>query len=323
MSTTPQETAIVKPEAPTSIAALPMNRHGVQLQTIEDLFRFSKAVVAAGLAPKGLEKVESVFIAIQMGMELGISPMAAIQNIGVINGKPKIYGSMPLAMVRASGHLEWIKETIEGTGDSRKAVCVTKRKGEADPKTSTFSVDDAKKAGLWGKNTWSAYPERMLMYRARGFNLDDNFSDVLKGMASHDMVIDVQSEVVTPRVKDLTAKHPIDESCAPVETRPEPTPEPEVIKEPTGFRSTKAYQKIVEGFTEGNWQDIEIHFGTKDHPVKGYELGDLYRKKGEEFLWLINQWEPQPQADGKVSLQDQALRAACDAAQKQLQPQAA
>ena len=53
---------------------------------------------------------------------------------------------------------------------------------------SEFSVQDAKRAGLWGKMSasgkptpWVLYPDRMLLFRARGFNLRDNFGDVLKG----------------------------------------------------------------------------------------------------------------------------------------------
>ena len=50
--------------------------------------------------------------------------------------------------------------------------------------TAKFSVEDAKRAGLWGKNTWASYPRRMLQHRARGFALRSAFADVLKGMIS-------------------------------------------------------------------------------------------------------------------------------------------
>jgi hypothetical protein len=60
----------------------------------------------------------------------------------------------------------------------------------------TFSQDDAKTAGLWGKQgPWSQYPKRMLQLRARGFALRDAFPDALRGIhsadESRDMVIDV------------------------------------------------------------------------------------------------------------------------------------
>jgi len=308
MSTTPQTNEVVKQEAPAALSQIPLNRNGVQLTSIEDLFRFSRAVVAAGLCPKGLEKPESVFIAIQMGLELGISPMAALQNIGVINGKPKIYGSMPLALVRASGQLEWIKETIEGTGDNRKAVCTTKRRGESDPKTTTFSVQDAKIAGLWGTNTWAKYPDRMLMYRARGFNLDDNFSDVLKGMAVHEPVIDLPAESVT-RVDP--SKYPLDENCSLVEPK-----EVNASPQPIGFRGAKSYQKLLDGFKAWNWREVEVHFDLPAGPalfaIKGKSLGKIEKEIPKAFEVLLL-WEPK-EVEGKHKLEDLALRAALDAA---------
>ena len=47
----------------------------------------------------------------------------------------------------------------------------------------TFSVGDAKAAGLWGKEgPWQSYYQRMLSARARTFALRDGFPDILKGL---------------------------------------------------------------------------------------------------------------------------------------------
>ena len=75
-------------------APIQFGSHGVQLQSIDEAFRFARAVVASGWAPKGMEKPESVMIAIQFGMEIGLTPMAALQNMAVINGRPAIYGAV-------------------------------------------------------------------------------------------------------------------------------------------------------------------------------------------------------------------------------------
>jgi hypothetical protein len=187
----PETKAIVK--APVLIG----NR-GIQINDLESLWRFSQAVSRSGLAPKGLEHPEAILVAIQMGLEIGLSPMSALQNIAVINGRPGIFGDAALALVRASGLLEWIKETYEGEGDSRMALCVSQRKGSPEPLPTPFSVADAKRAGLWGKaGPWTQYPDRMLRFRARGFNLRDNFGDVLKGFRTIEELADIESEVVS------------------------------------------------------------------------------------------------------------------------------
>ena len=87
-------------------AQITLNKNGLQLATLDDLWRFSQYVVKSGFAPKGMDKPESVLIAIEMGFEVGLSPMAALQNTAVVNGRPTIYGDAALALVRGSGLLE-------------------------------------------------------------------------------------------------------------------------------------------------------------------------------------------------------------------------
>lgn len=152
-------------------------------QDIDSAYRLAKAVCLSGLAPKGLDKPEAVMIAIMHGMEVGLTPMMALQKIAVINGRPTIWGDGALGLVRGSGLCEYVTEKIEGMGDKRVAICIAKRKGEPDPIQRRFSVDDAKRASLWDKGgPWKQYPERMLQMRARAFALRDGFADVLGGL---------------------------------------------------------------------------------------------------------------------------------------------
>ncbi len=182
--------------------------HGVSLNSIDDMRAFAEIVVKSKLAPKGFESPESVLIAIQMGAEVGLAPMSALQNIAVINGKPCLYGDAPIALVRASGQLEVFAERIErgdGSDDQMAAYCTVQRKGYAATEQK-FSVADAKKAGLWGKSgPWSAYPKRMLQMRARSFVLRDTFADVLKGFRIADEVADYAPEPKHAKIRETTA----------------------------------------------------------------------------------------------------------------------
>lgn len=173
---------------------------GVELATFEDAFRFSNCVALSGFAPKGMEKPEAILVAVQLGLEIGLTPMAAMQNIGVINGRPGIYGDAALALVRASGLLESYQQSYRGDGEKLTAVVTVKRKGDPVEITSEFGVADAKAANLWGKaGPWSAYPRRMLLFRARGFALRDAFGDVLKGLRTTEELADMPPEKnVTP-----------------------------------------------------------------------------------------------------------------------------
>lgn len=160
-----------------------MGDRGVQPETMADLWLMAERIAVSGLAPKGMERPETIFVALEMGMELGLPLMSSLRNIAVINGRPSIWGDAALALVQSTGLLEDYDEHVDGEGDELVGVVVSKRKGRSKPIKTTFSVADAKKAGLWGKQgPWSQYAPRMLKLRARGFNLRDNFPDVLQGL---------------------------------------------------------------------------------------------------------------------------------------------
>ncbi len=195
-------------------AEVPMGA-GVQITSFEALQRFAAMVAASGLAPKDMTRMETIAIAIEMGLEVGLKPMQALQNVAVINGRPSIWGDAALALVEASGLLEDIHETWTGKPyeDDYTAVVVVKRKGRSHPTERTFSIVDAKTAGLWKKaGPWTTAPKRMLQMRARAFALRDTFADVLRGLSIAEEVqdyIDVPASDVSPPAKtlaDVTAR---------------------------------------------------------------------------------------------------------------------
>ncbi len=148
----------------------------------------------SGMVPRTYQgKPDSVLVAIQMGSELGLTPMASLSSIAVINGTPAIWGDGLLALVMDSGLLLDIDETFSGEfgKDDYTAVCTVCRNGMKKEKIRTFSVAEAKTAGLFTKSgPWKQYPKRMLQMRARAFALRDVFPDVLKGLKIREEVED-------------------------------------------------------------------------------------------------------------------------------------
>jgi hypothetical protein len=179
-------------EITRSEATVAVTSRGLVPANFEDLWRMAKAVSASGLAPRGMDRPEQVFVAMAHGLEIGLKPMQSLQRIAVINGRPTIWGDAMIGLVRASGQLERISETIEGKPgtDDFAAVCVAKRVG-SDEVRSVYSVKDARTAGLWGKSgPWTTSPKRMLQMRARAFALRDLFADVLGGLYMAEEVMD-------------------------------------------------------------------------------------------------------------------------------------
>ena len=159
---------------------------GLALATMGEAMQFASMVAKSDFAPKDFKgKPESCLLAIQHGSEVGLSPMQSLQSIAVINGRPTIWGDAALALVMSSPVCEYVRETVDGDGDSMVATCEAKRRGYDKPTVVRFSVADAKKAGLWGKQgPWASYCRRMLQMRARGFALRDTFPDILRGLVT-------------------------------------------------------------------------------------------------------------------------------------------
>ena len=175
----------------------------------------AKLLASSDFVPKDFKgKPGNCFLAMQMGAELGVPPLQALQNIAIINGRPSIWGDLALAVVQANPDYEDHKEFFTGTpfDDTYTAVFQIKRKGQNWHEVK-FTVADAKTAKLWGKRgyngqdtPWITNPKRMLQMRSRGFGLRDKFADALKGMKLAEEVMDIppdtRAEVGTLDVKN-------------------------------------------------------------------------------------------------------------------------
>lgn len=164
-------------------------------QTLTEAIALSKLIANSELAPKDFKgKPANVLIAMQMGAEVGLAPMAALQNIAVINGRPSIWGDAALGIVMVHPEYEWHKETLTGENLTMLATFTIKRVGQ-EPYTTQFSVADAQKGKLWGKDgPWQTYPKRMLQMRARGFGIRDKFPDALRGLNIAEEAMDIPAD---------------------------------------------------------------------------------------------------------------------------------
>ena len=190
---------------------------GIIPQDFESAWRMAQIAVKAGIVPKELKEVEAACVAILHGLEVGLPPMAALQSVAVINGRPCLWGDAMLGLVRASGLLESIVEELERDADGTPAIayCTVKRRGE-QAVTRSFSRAEAQKAGLWTKDgPWKNYPSRMMPMRARSWALRDVFPDVFKGLANREEVedfVDVTSRgaasFAEPKRSDFAALSP-------------------------------------------------------------------------------------------------------------------
>ena len=188
----------------------------------DSAFRIANAIVKSGMAPRDIKSPEQAMVIIMHGLEVGLTPMAALQSIANINGRPSVWGDGAIGLVQASGKMEWIKEWYEGEGDNFAAHCHAKRVGDPEIKKNSFSVADAKAAHLWNKEgPWRGYAKRMLKMRARAFTLRDGWADVLRGLSIAEEAQDIPMKDVTPQPQ-RDAGPPMPAMSLPMPAQPEP-----------------------------------------------------------------------------------------------------
>lgn len=165
----------------------------------------AQAISTSALVPQAYRgKPADILVCWQYGAELGLLPLQALQSIAVINGKPGLYGDGLLAVAMSHPEYAGMVEEFDG----KRAVCTVKRRGRPDM-SGEFTVDMAKRAGLWGKQgPWTQYPERMLQMRARGFVLRDAFADALKGFKTAEELLDYgDAPAAAEQAPAAAAKH--------------------------------------------------------------------------------------------------------------------
>lgn len=165
----------------TNLPVLPAGAPPEQLSFGQMLKRaeiFSKTQL---VAPDLQGKPEAIVLVGARGAELGVPFALALQEIYVIKNRTFVSTQLRLALIRRAGH-----EVRFAESSSERAVIKGRRKEYAhDPDgwvTATWTIADAERANLLGKEVWKSYPADMLRARAAGALSRMEFSDVLLGM---------------------------------------------------------------------------------------------------------------------------------------------
>jgi hypothetical protein len=166
--------------------ALLAAQQAAMVPTFAEKMKMSEILAQSGIIPQAfVGHKENILVALQMGQELGLAPMASLRCIYVVNGIPTLSTDTMNAIAHSChdyAGAKWIKEN-----DTEAEVIVCRKCcGVIEEHTGRFTIDDAKKAGLDKKDTWIKYPERMLKHRALSYALRDAFPDKLAGIYTND-----------------------------------------------------------------------------------------------------------------------------------------
>ena len=229
-------------------------------RNIEEAQRLASGLIQSDIVPDAFRvngknsaaNSPLVLMGVLKSMEVGLPPITGIGSLLPINNRFAIWGDGAVAL--AQRYIESQTARRVGAGFDPKTELADWpsdygwtvsywRIGQKEPYVGTFTVGDARRAGLWlnaRKQPWILYPDRMLFNRARAFALRDGFADALMGLGiaeeERDRLPDVDGgdlKATPGAIPDYLRDEPAALEHQPtVET--DLTPEPETVQRDLG-----------------------------------------------------------------------------------------
>jgi hypothetical protein len=180
------------------------------VRNIDDLARVSKLLADSGYFTDARDAAQCG-VKVLAGLEMGIGAFSSMAGIHVIKGKPSIGAGLMAAAVKRSGKYNYrvTKHTA--------SECVIDFFERGEPcGTSSFSMDDAKAAGLVNNDNWKRAPRNMLFARALSNGVRWYAPDVfdVSTYVPEELGADVDDEGNVVRVPAAAAKVTIESTPA-------------------------------------------------------------------------------------------------------------
>lgn len=165
----------VQRPTPEPHALVPVMQSEVMPEVAQPAFELGGTSISRGLAEDiqvadllaksgffpNVKTVAEAFTKLRLGREIGIGQVTALRELYVIQGRLAMSATLMATLIQRSGIYDFRVERLDPEG-----CCIAFFKGGEFLGRSEFSMIDARKAGLEGKDNWKKYPKNMLWSRA-------------------------------------------------------------------------------------------------------------------------------------------------------------
>ena len=134
-------------------------------------------LLKSGMLPSHLKTPAAVFMIIRTGEEYGFSPLRSVNMFDFINGRVSPRSAALQSIAQANGG----KFTV--INSSNDSLTVRAERSNGWKEECTFSMADAKSAGLGGNN-WQKYPKDMMYARCVARLCRHGWADIIGGLNS-------------------------------------------------------------------------------------------------------------------------------------------
>lgn len=233
-----------------------------------------------------------VLLLAETGSMLGLHPMAALQSIHIIEGKPTLSANLLAALVRRAGHRLRVTTSGDWKAGTFVARAVLIRSDDPDFEFIVeWTKERATTAGLAGKGNWNKYPEAMCKARAITEVIREGAPDVTIVAAYTPEELGAAEVTEDGEVVELKPSQP-EQASAPVA----PVPEPEPPAPPTPEVRQPSRDWLVDANAAKSRDELRPVY------VAAQEAGDLDvaiadGRTLKEYLWALRESLPETVED--------------------------
>lgn len=163
-------------------------------------------------------KPANCLIAMEIANRMKVTPLAVLQNLIVIHGRPSFFSAFVATRLTESGAVsewdyEWkdmpISPAAKNLGITESKACRvigTDAKSGKVKYGTWITIDMAIAEGWYGKagSKWKTMPDQMLMYRAVAFFQRAHYPGLMMGYLTEDEARDIAVDSATKRVQGKT-----------------------------------------------------------------------------------------------------------------------
>lgn len=140
---------------PQVAPAAAQDQHDLQMQKALAISR------AGEMLPKNYRNQPgAVFLALEWAQQRNLAVLDVLHGVAFVHGKPVIDSTLQRALAIAAGY----RLTITQADEQRATVVVTRNNEQLG--TASFTIEEARTAGLAGKDNWKRHPTEMMVARA-------------------------------------------------------------------------------------------------------------------------------------------------------------
>jgi hypothetical protein len=161
-------------------------------------YQMAKGLSQSTLVPQQFQNnPANCLIALEQSNRLNISPMAVMQNLYIVQGKPSFSSSFIIGLINASGKYDMELQFDEEEKDGKPYACTCWTEKDGRKVTGIkITMDMAEKEGWSKKNgsKWITIPQVMLRYRAASFFARMNCPELSIGLYSKEELDDFPTQ---------------------------------------------------------------------------------------------------------------------------------